>query len=75
MGRFPGMPILKDKRRRGKVIPCFTSTAYSLRHVDVWGSGSLDPRIHDIATTWEVSGQLHVLAPLPPGKDSLVSIS
>jgi hypothetical protein len=39
-----------------------------------WGSGSIAPRILDLGTRWEVSGQLHVPAALPPGKENPVPI-
>jgi hypothetical protein len=39
-----------------------------------WESGCIVPRILDIGTRLEVSGQLHALAALPPGKESPVSI-
>jgi len=39
-----------------------------------WGSGSITPRILDLGTRWEVSGQLYIPAALPPGKESPVPI-
>jgi hypothetical protein len=34
-----------------------------------WGSGGIVLRILDIGARLEVSGQLHALVPLPPGKE------
>jgi len=39
-----------------------------------WRTGGIAPRIIDFAHYLEVSGQLHALATLPPGKEALVSI-
>jgi hypothetical protein len=34
-----------------------------------WGSGNIAPRILDLGTRWEVSGQIHAPAALPSGKE------
>jgi hypothetical protein len=34
-----------------------------------YGNGCIDPRIRDLDTSWTLSGQLHVPAALPPGKE------
>jgi hypothetical protein len=38
------------------------------------GGGYRDPRILDLGTSWEVSGQLHALVDLPSGKEPLIPI-
>jgi hypothetical protein len=39
-----------------------------------WGSGGITPRILDLGTNMEMSGQLHAPAALSPRKDPLVPI-
>jgi hypothetical protein len=34
----------------------------------------MGPRFFDLGTSWGVSGHLHALAALPPGKEPLVTI-
>jgi hypothetical protein len=40
---------VNDKMVNVKSSLCLTN--YALRHEDVWGSGSIDPRIFDLATS------------------------
>jgi len=51
---------------------CFSSEHQVMK--PYWGSGGIAPRILNLGTLMEVSGQLHASAALLPGKESLVPI-
>jgi hypothetical protein len=51
-----------------------TPTLETSSHEGVCGSGFIDPHFLDLGSSWEVSGQLHAPAALPPGKEPAVRI-
>jgi len=51
--------------------PCaqLSTTSRRPHHVDVRGSGSIGLRFLNLGVRWEVSGQFHAPAALPPGNN------
>jgi hypothetical protein len=57
---------------KGKVVPALLTEHHPM--MAYWGSRGIPLRIPDLGTMWEVSGQLHAPAALPPGKVLLIPI-
>jgi hypothetical protein len=55
-----------------KVVPVLLIKHHAMKAY--WGNGSIAPRILDLGSRWEVSGQFHLPVALPPGEESMVSI-